>query len=59
MSTFFALSHLKFSLEKSSFETLVINSLAFGPETTKTPMLFVRFSNCTEPSLGIHFSIQS
>ena len=50
---------LNFSLEKSSFETLVINSLALGPETTKTPLLLVRFSNCTEPSVGIHFKIQS
>ena len=32
-------------LEKSAFDTFCISFLAFGPETTSTPMLFVKFSN--------------
>ena len=32
-------------LNKVDIETFVIKSRAFGPETTKTPMEFVRFSN--------------
>ena len=40
--------------EKSALETFCISCLAFGPETTRTPILFVKFSNCTVLSFGIH-----
>ena len=53
--TFFAVSHLKFSLEKSSVETFCISCLALGPATTNTPVLFVKSSKITDPSSGIHF----
>ena len=40
-------------------ETFLINSLALGPAITRTPVLLVRSSKITEPSVGIHFCIQS
>ena len=46
-------------LEKSALEILVSKSLDLGPATTRTPILFVRFSKVTDLSFGIHFFIQS
>ncbi len=52
-------NHLNLSLEKSDLETFCMSCLALGPVTTKTPILFVKFSYWTDPSSGIHLCIQS